>query len=380
MLEAKLSEAALLKRLIDAIKELVTDANFDCNEEGIALQAMDNSHVALVAVKLEAAGFTKYRCDRSIPLGVNLGALTKVLKCAKDDDLCTLKAADDADILTLTYEAKNTDRIAEYEMKLMDIDADTLGIPDTDYDASVTMPSSEFARIVRDLSQLGESVRIEVSKEGIRFVSEGEAANGNILLKQSADAPAPKKGSSSKQKQEDGEDDGPEDEEGAAGSDAEVSDGEGGKKKIKKEKVKKEENGEDVDMDENNEDEDEGAGEFKPNTQDDDDEEDSGSSKKRKKAPGKSGKPAKKAKKGKGADDDADDEDDDDADFEGVRIEMNQAVTLTFSLKYLVNFSKSSALSKKVQLMMSNDVPLLVSYGFGQGFIRYYLAPKIGDD
>ena len=64
----------------------------------------------------------------------------------------------------------------------------------------------------------------------------------------------------------------------------------------------------------------------------------------------------KKAKKGA-------DEDDDD-DFEGVRIEMNQAVTLTFSLKYLVNFSKSSSLCKKVQLMMSNDVPLLVSASY----------------
>ncbi|KAI0823244.1 proliferating cell nuclear antigen, C-terminal domain-containing protein, partial [Trametes gibbosa] len=84
------------------------------------------------------------------------------------------------------------DRIAVYDMKLMDIDADTLGIPDTEYDASVTMPSPEFSRIVRDLSQLGESVRIEVSKEGIRFISEGEAANGNILLKQSAEA-APKR-------------------------------------------------------------------------------------------------------------------------------------------------------------------------------------------
>ncbi|KAH9846333.1 proliferating cell nuclear antigen [Lenzites betulinus] len=284
MLEAKLNEAALLKRLLDAVKELVTDANFDCNEEGIHLQAMDNSHVALVSVKLKADGFQKYRCDRPIPLGVNLGSLTKVLKCAKDDDLCTLKAADEGDILTLTYQAKSAyaDRIAVYEMKLMDIDADTLGIPDTEYDASVTMPASEFARIVRDLSLLGESVRIEVSKEGIRFVADGEAANGNILLKQSAEAGKKKKGSSSKRKGGDDEDEDaaePEDEEGAG------SDG-----------------------------------------------------------------------------------------------EMNQAVTLTFSLKYLVNFSKSSALSKKVQLMMSNDVPLLVSYGFNQGHIRYYLAPKIGDD
>jgi proliferating cell nuclear antigen len=36
-----------------AIKELVTDANFECNEEGINLQAMDNSHVALVSVLIQ---------------------------------------------------------------------------------------------------------------------------------------------------------------------------------------------------------------------------------------------------------------------------------------------------------------------------------------
>ena len=165
---------------------------------------MDNSHVALVAVNLEAAGFKKYRCDRPMPLGVNLNSLTKVLKCAKDDDICIIKASDDVDVLNLVYEAKSTypfslfftsflricpcfidsDRIAEYDMKLMDIDSESLGIPDTEYDARVTMPSGEFTRIVRDLSLLGESVRIEVSKEGVKFASEGEAANGSVLLKQ----------------------------------------------------------------------------------------------------------------------------------------------------------------------------------------------------
>jgi proliferating cell nuclear antigen len=72
---------------------------------------MDNSHVALVAVKLEATGFKKYRCDRPIPLGVNLTSLTKVLKCAKDDDECTIKAADDGDVLNLVYEAKSNCRV-----------------------------------------------------------------------------------------------------------------------------------------------------------------------------------------------------------------------------------------------------------------------------
>ena len=72
------------------------------------LQAMDNSHVALVSVKLERVGFANYRCDRPIPLGVNLNSLTKVLKCAKDDDQVTLKAADEADVLTLMYESRST--------------------------------------------------------------------------------------------------------------------------------------------------------------------------------------------------------------------------------------------------------------------------------
>ena len=69
---------------------------------------MDNSHVALVAVSLKASGFKRYRCDRPIPLGVNVASFTKVLKCAKDDDVCILKANDDADILSLTYEARST--------------------------------------------------------------------------------------------------------------------------------------------------------------------------------------------------------------------------------------------------------------------------------
>ena len=47
-------------------------------------------------------------------------------------------------------------------MKLMDIDVDNLGIPDTDYDACVTMPASELSRIVKDLQQLSESVRIDL--------------------------------------------------------------------------------------------------------------------------------------------------------------------------------------------------------------------------
>jgi len=357
MLEATLNEAATLKRLLDAVKELVQDANFECNESGINLQAMDNSHVALVSVKLHSDGFALYRCDRPIPLGVNLGSLTKVLKCAKDDDKCTLKATDDGDVLSLKYEAHNADRVAEYDMKLMDIDADTLGIPDTEYDARVTMLASEFTRIVRDLMSLGESVRIEVSKEGVRFASDGEAAQGNILLKQTDAA------------RERYENYGKDDEEDDVKEDSEDEERPKKAKKKEKEKVKKEEGADDEDEEMANGDDEEA--EFQAKSEDEGEEEVSDSEKKkRKRNAASSSKAKKKAKKTVDTSDGGG----------GVHIEMTQHVNLTFSLKYLVNFSKSASLSDTVQLMLKNDVPLLVSYTFGQGYIRYYIAPKIGDE
>lgn len=144
-------------KVVDAIKDLVQDCNFDCNDSGIALQAMDNSHVALVSMMLKSESFSPFRCDRNIALGINLTSLQKVLRAANNDDVLTLKAEDAPDVVNMVFENSETDRISEYDLKLMDIDQEHLGIPETEYAATVTMPCAEFQRICRDLSAISES-------------------------------------------------------------------------------------------------------------------------------------------------------------------------------------------------------------------------------
>jgi len=46
VLEAHLQQAVLLKKVVDAMKDLCKDVNFDCSEKGIQVQSMDSSHVA----------------------------------------------------------------------------------------------------------------------------------------------------------------------------------------------------------------------------------------------------------------------------------------------------------------------------------------------
>lgn len=113
--------------------------------------------MALVSMIIKAEGFSPYRCDRNIALGINLVSLTKVLRAAQPEDVLTLRSDDSPDSVNLMFENKETDRLSEYDLKLMDIDQDHLAIPETEYSATVEMPTAEFRRICTDLNALSES-------------------------------------------------------------------------------------------------------------------------------------------------------------------------------------------------------------------------------
>mmetsp|Transcript_32586 Transcript_32586/g.50562 ORF Transcript_32586/g.50562 Transcript_32586/m.50562 type:complete len:261 (-) Transcript_32586:39-821(-) len=185
MFEATIQHAVLLKRILDSLKDLVLQANLDCSPTGISLQALDQSHVSLVALLLRQEGFQSYRCDRSIPLGINISSMTKILKCAGNEDSVTIQAEDDGDSVTFVFESPH--KVSEFELKLMEVEGDSLAIPDREYDANVTLPASEFQRICRDLTVIGETVLIEVSKEGVKFSGKGEMGSGVIQLRPSAE-------------------------------------------------------------------------------------------------------------------------------------------------------------------------------------------------
>ena len=76
---------------------------------------MDSSHVSLCALKLRAAGFDHYRCDKNISLGVNTPNLSKILRCAGNDDLVTIKSEEETDTLNMMFESPNQVSTAEWE-------------------------------------------------------------------------------------------------------------------------------------------------------------------------------------------------------------------------------------------------------------------------
>ena len=152
---------------------------------------MDSSHVSLVSLNLRADGFDHFRCDRAFSMGMNLNNMNKMLKCAGNDDAITMRAEDGADVVTFLFESANGERISEFELKLMDITTENLGIPDTEYAATVKMPSPEFQRICRDLSTIGDTVEISVTKDGVKFSTTGDIGAANIICRQNTPVDKP---------------------------------------------------------------------------------------------------------------------------------------------------------------------------------------------
>jgi proliferating cell nuclear antigen len=257
-MEATLAEAATFKKVLNSIKDLITETNFDCSASGIALQSMDSSHVCLVSLLLRPDGFESFQCHRPMTLGINLASMTKIMGCSGNDDKFSIICKEGTDVLKFRFESVAVSKISNFELKLMDIQGEALGVPDQDFGAKVTMPSGEFQRLCRDLSVLGDSTKITVAKHKISFSVAGETGNAEIVLdttKKVADMP------------------------------------------------------------------------------------------------------------------------------DQLKIEFKYGCTSGFALRYLVYFTKATALSEDVVLYLTDDQPLIVQYDIKNlGYIRYYLAPKVDED
>merc|ERR1711896_24096 len=183
VLECVLQQSSILKKAVDAMKDLCKDVNFDCSERGLQVQSMDHGHVALVSLMLRESAFSEFKCDRATSLGMNVDSLGKIFKMCGPTDSLKLRWQNDADTVNFQCESGEDDRIADFELKLMQIESEHMEIPEQQYKVVAKLPSAEFQKICRDLKEFGETMQVSASKEGIRFSVQGDVGAGNVLLK-----------------------------------------------------------------------------------------------------------------------------------------------------------------------------------------------------
>lgn len=170
-------DGIFLKKLTESLKDICGDVNIECDVNGMEMQAMDDSHIALVHLCLAAEFFPYYRCDKPVILGVNLSNLMKVLAFVKEGQMLKLRK-DDKDennpVLQIFSEA-DCERMA-VDLKLVDMEKEHLQVPDQNYNACTSMNAKKFNECVKHLNNIAETVIISTSKHTMEMTVEGTEA------------------------------------------------------------------------------------------------------------------------------------------------------------------------------------------------------------
>ena len=66
LLNIKTVQASTIKLVIDAMKEILMDVNLEFDDTGMKIIALDNTHIVLIHLKLDADKFENYYCEKKL--------------------------------------------------------------------------------------------------------------------------------------------------------------------------------------------------------------------------------------------------------------------------------------------------------------------------
>lgn len=172
-------QIAPFRTLMTALKDILLETNITFSPEGIKIINMDKSHTILAHLHLEAKQFESFECKMDkIIIGVNMLHLFKLINTIDNDDTLTLyiEECDYTDgvvqYLGLKFENGDIKQQKYQKLRLIEPEHEELEIPDVIFSSVLNLPSSDFQKIIRDLSCISDKIEIRsiVGSEGAELI------------------------------------------------------------------------------------------------------------------------------------------------------------------------------------------------------------------
>lgn len=180
----KTVQAIAIKSLLEVLKDIINDVNIYFDASGMKIVAFDVARVTLVHVKLGAENFEEYSCSRDVVLGINVSNTFKLLKSITNNDILTITNTEESLVITVSNDGKKS--TSKFSIRLLDLNEDTLELPESSEKPirETIIPSIDFQKIVRDMSNIGSELLIRRKKNTVEFSCEGDFAEKETTIEQ----------------------------------------------------------------------------------------------------------------------------------------------------------------------------------------------------
>lgn len=184
ILKFKTVQASGFQKLIECMKDILTDVNWEFDSSGIKVLCMDGSHVCLINMKLEAENFEYFYCPNNVKIGVSMNNFAKLMKNVGNNDAIEMSiSTQNPNVLSITIDNMDKNISTIVNLKLLDIDEQIITVPDTAPDTVITMSSQELQRFFRDLLIVSDELHVEACAEYLKLSCKGDFADKCVIIK-----------------------------------------------------------------------------------------------------------------------------------------------------------------------------------------------------
>jgi len=180
----KTVQSNAIKTLAESLKDVIIDTNLKINSKGMEILTSNKPvNTALVQLKLIAKCFEYFYCAQEQSLGLKIKSLYILLKTISNNDVITMYVLK-SDITRLVIEIENKEKNIKdvSKLKLLDIDEDECEIGGIDFDRVIKMPSTDFQKICKELSNIADIVNIEVSGNIFKMSVDGTIGEKEVIV------------------------------------------------------------------------------------------------------------------------------------------------------------------------------------------------------
>jgi proliferating cell nuclear antigen len=167
------------------LKNSSLQINATFNNNLCHIQGMDKSHVCLFDLILKDKWFNLFNVSNTINLSFDSNMFYSIISTKSDEQNLIITKNENDDFLSIeltTNGSKKCDYDKYFKIQLIEYDYEEMNIPQTNYDAELSLPSKKVNDMLLQLSNFGNDLNIICIDECVDFKTKGTSGEMRVNI------------------------------------------------------------------------------------------------------------------------------------------------------------------------------------------------------
>jgi len=208
------SKMEMFVALFQLLKNWGSCLNLHFEKTRLYIQSMDKSHICLSSIHISSNWFSHYEIDNPANISLDSTNFAIMMNYTLKHSKMEIKFEDESDpdtiFINLSSSNGNSNNICTnssdmlvepkkkgkvtkvkedhnkfdhfFELGLIEVEQDTLNIPEVEYDVDFTMKSDNFSELISELMVFGSNLNILCNEDNLEFNASGDAGKLKVNI------------------------------------------------------------------------------------------------------------------------------------------------------------------------------------------------------